>query len=169
MATTDARLIVLATVQHLEPATGYAVRKHLVDQGVEQWAGVSVASIYSVLKTLTRHGHLEDLADPTGVRANTRAYRTTAQGRDELLALWRTAVETIDAAHPVAFHVAITLTGLIPADLYREGLTNRLAQYERLLAMPLPPLPPEALNAARLWRALAETEATWLRETLASL
>ena len=74
---TDVRLIVLATVRHLEPATGYAIRKRLVEQGVEAWGGVSVASIYSVLRTLTKHGQLEELDDPTGVRRNTKAYRTT--------------------------------------------------------------------------------------------
>ena len=96
MPATDVRLIVLATVRHLEPATGYAIRKRLVEQGVEAWGGVSVASIYSVLRTLTKHGQLEELDDPTGVRRNTKAYRTTEAGREEFLALARRALETVD-------------------------------------------------------------------------
>ena len=53
----------------------------VIEQGVEAWGGVSVASIYSVLRTLTKHGQLEELDDPTGVRRNTKAYRTTEAGQ----------------------------------------------------------------------------------------
>ena len=158
----------LATVRHLEPATGYAIRKRLVEQGVEAWGGVSVASIYSVLRTLTKHGQLEELDDPTGVRRNTKAYRTTEAGREEFLALARRALETVDPAHPLAFHVAITLTALIPRGLYIEALSRRLATLEGNLHAQLPELEPEVRNAARLWRQLAEVEAGWVRETIAA-
>ena len=168
MPATDVRLIVLATVRHLEPATGYAIRKRLVEQGVEAWGGVSVASIYSVLRTLTKHGQLEELDDPTGVRRNTKAYRTTEAGRDEFLVLARRALETVDPAHPLAFHVAITLTALMPRELYINALEQRLATLERNLTVELPDLEPEVRNAARLWRRLAETEASWVRETIAA-
>lgn len=156
------RLMVLATVRHLEPATGYAVRKHLLDQGADAWGGVSVASIYSVLRTLTRHGHLEELDDPTGVRRATKAYRTTTTGRAELHALWRRAIETIDPARPLAFHVAITLTELVDADEYVDALKTRLATLDRLAQRPLPALP-----AAKLWRALGDAERAWLRDMTA--
>jgi DNA-binding PadR family transcriptional regulator len=155
--------MVLATVRHLEPATGYAVRKHLLDQGADAWGGVSVASIYSVLRTLTRHGHLTELDDPTGVRKATKAYATTAQGREELHTLWRTAIETIDPARPLAFHVAITLTALVDPDEYVDALTARLATLDRLAEQPLPDLP-----AAKLWRALGDAERAWLREATAA-
>lgn len=166
MPATDARLIVLATVIHLEPATGYAIRKRLIEQGVEAWGGMSVASIYSVLKTLTRHGQLEQLDDPTGVRRDTKAYRTTAAGREEFGALWRQAIETVDPAHPLAFNVAITLTALIPQDEYDAALGVRLVTLEQRLAAPAFALPPEVERAARLWRRLAATEADWIRETI---
>ena len=84
MPATDVRLIVLATVRHLEPATGYAIRKRLIEQGVEAWGGVSVASIYSVLRTLTKHGQLEELDDPTGVRRNTKALDRLVHARRHL-------------------------------------------------------------------------------------
>ncbi|MDA0184996.1 PadR family transcriptional regulator [Solirubrobacter phytolaccae] len=159
MAADAVRLMVLATAAHLEPATGYAVRKHLLDQGADRWGGVSVASIYSVLRTLTRHGHLEELDDPTGVRKATKAYRLTASGREELRAVWRRAIETVDAAHPLAFHVAITLTELVPHAEYVDALRSRLTTLDRLAELPLPDLP-----AARLWRALGAAERAWLRE-----
>src|SRR5690349_13472401 len=143
MPATDVRLIVLATVRHLEPATGYAVRKHLVAQGVEAWGGVSVASIYSVLATMTRHGHLEQLDDPTGIRKQTKAYRTTEAGRREFHALFKQAVETVDPAHPLAFHVAITLTALVARRDFVDALTNRLATLERRRRAPAPTLPPQ--------------------------
>lgn len=167
MPATDARLIVLATVIHLEPATGYAIRKRLIEQGVEAWGGMSVASIYSVLKTLTRHGRLEQLDDPTGVRRDTKAYRTTAAGREEFAALWKRAIETVDPAQPLAFNVAITLTALIPEPEFEAALEVRLNTLEQRLAAPAFELPPEVEHAARLWRRLAETEADWIRETLA--
>ncbi|MDA0168528.1 PadR family transcriptional regulator [Solirubrobacter taibaiensis] len=167
MPATDVRLIVLATVRHLEPATGYAIRKRLVEQGVEAWGGVSVASIYSVLKTLTKHGALEELEDPTGVRRNTKAYRTTEAGRREFEVLWRRALETVDPARPLAFHVALTLTALIPRDGYVDALRVRLATLDRNLGFS-PELEPEVRDAARLWRRLAEVEAGWIRETIAA-
>jgi DNA-binding PadR family transcriptional regulator len=167
MPATDVRLIVLATVRHLEPATGYAIRKHLVEQGVEAWGGVSVASIYSVLATLTRRGHLEQLPDPTGIRKQTKAYRTTEAGRREFEALFKQAVETVDPAHPLAFHVAITLSALVTRDAYVAALQHRLATLER--RRPAPALPPQVENAARLWRRLADSEIHWIRETLARI
>lgn len=167
MATTDIRLIVLATVRHLEPATGYAVRKHLTDQGIDVWGGVSVASVYSALKTLTRHGHLEEIGDPTGIRANTRAYRITESGRREFDVLWQSAMETIDPAHPLAFHVAITLTAFVTKNSYILALRRRLDRLGRgPTAPPLHDLPPQTQNAARLWRELASTEADWIRRTI---
>jgi DNA-binding PadR family transcriptional regulator len=166
MAATDTRLIVLATVWHLEPATGYAVRKHLVDQGIEAWGGISVASIYSALRTLTKHGHLEEIGDPTGIRARTTAYRVTASGRREFHALWRSAIETVDPAHPLAFHVAITLTALVTKEAYVAALRQRLDTLEQRARTPLPDAPAQTQNAARLWQRLADAEAQWARQTI---
>jgi len=128
---------------------------------------MSVASIYSVLRTLTRHGQLEEVDDPTGVRRDTRAYRTTAAGREAFAALCRHALETVDPARPLAFHVAITLTALFPRDAFEAALKVRLGTLEARLAAPAFELPPEVERAADLWRRLAETEADWIRETLA--
>jgi DNA-binding PadR family transcriptional regulator len=166
VAATDTRLIVLATVWHLEPATGYGVRKHLIDQGIEAWGGISVAAIYSALKTLTKHGHLEEIGDPTGVRAKTKAYRMTDSGRREFQALWRRAIETIDPAHPLAFHVAITLTAFVTKDVYISALRHRLDTLEQGMGLPPPEAPAQTQNAARLWSQLAGTEAEWIRRTI---
>jgi DNA-binding PadR family transcriptional regulator len=166
MAATDIRLIVLATVRDLEPATGYAVRKRLIEQGIEAWGGVSVASIYSGLKTLTSQGALQQVADPTGVRQNTRAYRVTESGRREFGALWRRAIETVDPAHPLAFHVAITLTAFVTRDAYVTSLGRRLAILERAAGPPLAHAPAQVQNAAELWTRLATTEAQWIRQTI---
>ncbi len=166
MAATDIRLIVLATVWHLEPTTGYAVRKHLLEQGVDVWGGVSVASIYSALKTLTRHGRLEQIDDPTRTRKKTKAYRMTETGRREFHALWQHAVETVDPAHPLAFHVAITLTAFVTSDSYVSALQRRLEALERGTQTAPKDLPTQTRNAARLWRQLAVAEARWIRQTI---
>jgi DNA-binding PadR family transcriptional regulator len=166
MAATDIRLIVLATVWHLEPATGYAVRKHLLEQGIDAWGGVSVASVYSALNTLTRHGRLEEISDPTGIRANTKAYRTTESGRREFDVLWQSAIETVDRAHPLAFHVAITLTAFVTKHSYVSALRSRLETLEHGTSAPPGNPPPQTRNAARLWKQLADTEAKWIRETI---
>jgi len=167
MAATDIRLIVLATVWNLEPVTGYAVRKNLIDQGIESWGGVSVASIYSALKTLTKHGHLEEVGDPTGIRENTKAYRLTESGRHEFHALWQSAIETIDPPRPLAFHVAITLTAFVTKDSYISALRHRLDTLDHNLSNDLPPeTPAQTRNAARLWKQLASVEADWIRQTI---
>ncbi|MGI8412741.1 MAG: PadR family transcriptional regulator [Solirubrobacteraceae bacterium] len=166
MAATAARLIVLATVLDQEPVTGYAVRKTLLDRGIEAWGGMSVASIYSVLGTLTRHGLLEELPDPSGVRSNTRAYRTTEQGSRAFQTLWAQAARTIEPAQPLAFHVAITLTALVPRLEYIAALRDRLDQPEERLSAPSPDLPLQVLYPLSLWRSLAEAEVDWLRQTI---
>jgi DNA-binding PadR family transcriptional regulator len=166
MAATDTRLIVLATVWQLEPATGYAVRKQLIDQGIDVWGGVSVASIYSVLRTLTKHGRLEEIDDPTGVRAKTKAYRVTESGRREFHALWQNAIETIEPAHPLAFHVAITLTAFVTRDTYVMALRRRLRALEHGIGSPPEHVPAQIRNALRLWRQLAATESEWIRQTI---
>lgn len=167
MAATDIRLIVLATVWNLEPVTGYALRKNLIDQGIGSWGGVSVASIYSALKTLTKHGHLEEVADPTGIRERTKAYRLTDSGRHEFHALWHSAIETIDPPHPLAFHVAITLSAFVTKDSYVSALSHRLNALEHDLSNDLPPeTPAQTRNAARLWTQLASVEADWIRQTI---
>jgi DNA-binding PadR family transcriptional regulator len=167
MAATDIRLIVLATVWNLEPVTGYAVRKNLIDQGIESWGGISVASIYSALKTLTKHRYLEEVGDPTGIRENTKAYHITEPGRQEFRALWRSAVETIKPAHPLAFHVAITLTAFVTKDNYISALGRRLSTLEHKLSNDLPSdTPAQTRNAARLWKQLASAEAEWIRQTI---
>ena len=166
MPAIDTRLIVLATVWHLEPATGYAIRKHLLAQGIDVWGGISVASIYSALGTLSKHGHLEQLSDPTGIRTNTTAYRTTESGRREFDALWRSAIETVDPAHPLAFHVAITLTAFVTKNSYVTALRRRLATLEGRAPGTPRDAPPQTRNAARLWRGMANTEARWIRETI---
>ena len=125
MSTTDIRRIVLATVSDLEPATGYAARKRLVDQGVDVWGGVSVAFVYSALSTMAKHGWLDELGDPAGIRARARAYRTTAPGRRGFHTLWRSAIETVDPARPLAFHVAITLTALVTRESSGKGRAPR--------------------------------------------
>ena len=92
---------------------------------VDVWGGVSVASIYSALSTMTKHGWLEQLGDHPGIRAKTRAHRTTEPGRREFHALWRGAIETVDPAHPLAFHVAITLTALVTRESSGKGRAPR--------------------------------------------
>lgn len=167
MAATDIRLIVLATVWNLEPVTGYALRKNLIDQGIESWGGVSVASIHAALKTLTKHGHLQEIGDPTGIRENTKAYRLSDSGRHEFRALWQGAIETIDPPHPLAFHVAITLTAFVTQDSYISALRHRLNTLEHNLSNDLPPdTPAQTRNAARLWKQLASVEADWIRQTI---
>jgi hypothetical protein len=119
------------------------------------------------LRTLTGRGWLEELPDPTGVRKDTRAYRATDTGRVEFETLWREAIETVDASHPLAFHVAITLTSLVTQTQYSASLAVRLSKLDERLALRAPAdLPAQVDNALALWRDLAEREASWIRATL---
>ena len=73
------RLLVLGAVRFMQPTYGYDVRRELLSWGVEEWANIKPASIYSALRTLNKDGFIDKqdlkdiLADLSTCRGRARA------------------------------------------------------------------------------------------------
>ena len=164
MPASDVRLTVLATVMLLEPVTGYAVRKHLLEQGIQAWAGTRRLDLlrpgYAHAPRAARGARR-----PHGVRHKIKAYRLTDAGHREFLALWNQAIARVDPGHPVGFHVAITLTALVTDTQYIDALRRRVNALETT-AHSEPDPPAQVAHAARLRARLRQAEIDWLHETI---
>jgi DNA-binding PadR family transcriptional regulator len=180
MATTESRLLVLGAVAMFSPINGYQIRRELTSWGVDDWAHLNPGSIYSVLATLTRHGHLARHDLPEGSRT-VAVYTVTDAGRRELDRLFVGAMTTVDMMAPLAFNTAVLMAPLTERARFTELLELRLAALgAELLALsdPAPSLstsvqsapvqsaPPQVSRSLRLWRRIAEVERDWIVETL---
>jgi DNA-binding PadR family transcriptional regulator len=86
------RLLVLWLLAE-RPRYGYEITKGLSDSGMRFWFAVEEASIYSVLRTLTRNGHAVEQAVERADTGRPRVrYALTPAGRDHYTDLLRTAL-----------------------------------------------------------------------------
>lgn len=170
MAATDTRLLVLGATCLFEPVNGYQVRRELMSWGVEDWAYLNPGSIYSVLATLTRQGHLQRREIDEGSRT-VAVYTVTDTGRAEFRSMVADALRTVVVSSPLAFHVAVAMVPLVPRDEYVEHLEERrtrLAQLRDAYAAggDSADAPPHALAIPQLWSRLAAAELSWVSEML---
>jgi len=161
------RLLVLWLLSE-QPLHGYRIKRALDDDALSFWFPVEFASIYSVLRTLVKHGHAEALGlEQQGARPERMLYRITRAGRAhyrELLAQAWGELET------PAERVQVALAALpdLPADELRAALhTRKQALVERLAQCDaLQRAAPHPAMASRT-RALTRAELQWL-ETFAT-
>ena len=64
MSTT--RLLLLGVVRIFQPAYGYQLRRELLTWNVQEWANINPGSIYTGLRTLAKHGYLQELEEGPG-------------------------------------------------------------------------------------------------------
>ncbi|HJV94902.1 MAG TPA: PadR family transcriptional regulator [Albitalea sp.] len=158
------RLLVLWLLAE-QPLHGYRIKRALDDAGLAFWFPVEFASIYSVLRTLVKNGHAEELGlEQDGARPERMQYRITRQGRAhyrELLA--RAWAEPEPPAERVQVALA-ALPDLPPPQLEaalhqrKQALVERLAQCEALRrAAPHPAM-------VERTRALARADLQWLEQ-----
>jgi DNA-binding PadR family transcriptional regulator len=175
MTAHETRLLLLGAVALFEPVNGYQIRRELVSWQVDRWAHVNPGSIYHGLSTLTRQGHLRrhDLRD---AGRDVAVYELTDDGRVELDRLLRTSLETVDFYDRVAFHAAFSMLPLLGHDTVLACLETRQAALQALLdeypaaaAAKGEMGPPHAVRSLELYRATAETEMAWLRQTIADI
>ncbi|WP_214406426.1 PadR family transcriptional regulator [Pseudonocardia lacus] len=86
------RMLVLGVVRDLGQAHGYQVRRELTTWRVDAWANVAPASIYQALRTLTKHGLVEEVGTESDGGPERTVYRLTPDGETEFFRLVRTAV-----------------------------------------------------------------------------
>jgi DNA-binding PadR family transcriptional regulator len=85
-------MLVLGVVRNLGQAHGYQVRRELLTWRADAWAHVAPASIYQALRTLTKHGLVEEVGTESGGGPERTVYRLAPDGETEFFHLVRTAV-----------------------------------------------------------------------------
>jgi DNA-binding PadR family transcriptional regulator len=85
-------MLVLGVVRNLGQAHGYQVRRELLTWRADAWAHVAPASIYQALRTLTKHGLVEEVGTESGGGPERTVYRLAPDGETEFFHLVRTGV-----------------------------------------------------------------------------
>jgi len=130
------RLLVLGVTHLFGPANGYQLRRELLSWNVESWANINPGSIYSMLATLAGQGLLErfDITPNTGSRP-VAVYRSTPQGRGELVEMIRSALTTVETFDRTAMYAALSLSvSLLTRAEVIETLGARIANLEKSVA-----------------------------------
>jgi DNA-binding PadR family transcriptional regulator len=163
------RILVLGVVRGHEQAHGYQVRRELLAWRADTWAKVAPGSIYQALKTLTKHGMVEQVATESGSGGPERTvYRITPDGETEFFHLVRVAL-TDPGAGPEALNAAFAFLHLLPRGELVSLLGHRVrALWGRLVEVEPPdgePLknngPPQVEALGRLYAALIRAEIDW--------
>ena len=131
------RVLVLGVVHTHGQAHGYEVRRELLTWRADVWGKVAPGSIYQALRTLSKHGLLEQVSTEAGAGGPERTvYRITPDGETEFFHLVRVAITDAvrdDEMLNAAFAFLHLLDRAEVPDLlgYRvRALTARLAQVD---------------------------------------
>jgi DNA-binding PadR family transcriptional regulator len=156
------RLLVLWLLAE-QPMHGYGIKRALADGALRLWFSVEDASIYSLLRTLVKQGHVQAMGvERQGERPQRSLYAITPQGRAHYVDLLERAwAEPDDAGSPIQAALAarpdIGHERLLPALRARHrALRERLAECRRQRAA----APDPAMVDRTL--ALTRAELAWL-------
>ena len=174
---TATRLLVLGAVTLFEPVNGYQIRRELMSWEVDRWAHIYPGSIYSMLTTLAKEGHVDHHQVRDGHR-EVAVYTTTEAGRDELETLFARAMETVEVLDPLPLHTALSMCSMFPRQAVLSHLRRRSEALEAELAAMREKLgavqataPPHVARTLDLQISVAEVERAWvcdLREEIGS-
>ncbi len=128
------RLLVLGAVRFMQPTYGYDVRRELISWGVEDWANIKPASIYSALRTLHKDGLIEITeAERNPGRPERTAYVMTAEGEKEFQSLLRDAWWKVQSPiEPLL--PALTMFQSMTREELMAAVRGRIAQLESQIA-----------------------------------
>jgi DNA-binding PadR family transcriptional regulator len=172
-SSTATRLLVLGAVSLFEPVNGYQIRRELMSWEVDRWAHINPGSIYSMLTTLAKEGHVEQHQVRDGQR-EVAVYTTTEAGRDELATLFAHAMETVEALDPLPLHTALSMCSMFPRATVRRHLAGRLRVLDECLrtsgekreAYAAGGVPPHVVRLVDLSLATWTAERHWIAEVL---
>lgn len=134
MTAWSTRLLVLGAVRFMQPTYGYDVRRELISWGVEDWANIKPASIYSALRTLSKDGLIEVTATERNLgRPERTAYVMTGEGEKEFQALLRNAWWTVQPLIEPLLPALTMFTSMTRAELM-AALKGRIVQLEAQVA-----------------------------------
>ena len=106
MSTT--RLLLLGVVRIFQPAYGYQLRRELLTWNVQDWANINPGSVYTGLRTLAKHGYLQELEQDGAHRPGRTSYKLTTDGETEYFSLLRQMLWTVDGFHPDRMQAALS-------------------------------------------------------------
>ncbi|ADB35308.1 transcriptional regulator, PadR-like family [Kribbella flavida DSM 17836] len=170
MSTT--RLLLLGVVRIFQPAYGYQLRRELLSWEVQHWANINPGSIYTGLRTLAKHGLLQELEEGAGHKPGRTSYKLTADGEKEYFALLRQALWTVEGFRPDRMQAALSFLWSLRRDEVVAALESRITQLEqRAKAQPFnerqilqdPGTPNHVLEMLRISDARDRGELEWTR------
>lgn len=158
------RLLVLWLLNE-RPSYGYEIKKAVSDQTMAFWFALDDASIYSALRTLTKHGHIRQTGtEREGQRPKRTRYAITPQGKQYYRQLLTEALAT--PSLPIApVDVALAARGDLDATAVSEALARRaksLDELEALIEAATPGSPSAAIATRNM--AIINAEQRWLAE-----
>ena len=170
MAATETRLLLLGAVHIFGPVNGYQVRQELMSWRVDEWGHINPGSIYSVLNTLARQGHVFRHAVPDGGR-EVGVYTLTEAGRAEYHRLLEDCLTTVDAYEPMRFHTAVNLMSTMSRSQVAGWLERREAALRRHIEdlketrreLTRPVYPSHLASIVDLGSTAARAEREWLQ------
>jgi DNA-binding PadR family transcriptional regulator len=128
-----ARLLVLWLLAERQ-LTGYEIKKALSDEGMKFWFGLEDASIYSTLRTLTKHGHAQIVGtEQQGNRPARTRYRITNEGRRYYRGLL-THVLAVPSLPIAPIDVVLAASGDLEPTTVSEALARRSKALHELAA-----------------------------------
>lgn len=163
------RMLVLGVVQAGGQAHGYQVRRELLSWRADAWASVAPGSIYQALRTLAKHGLLEQVATESGGGGPERTvYRITPDGETEFFHLVRTSVSD-PGTGAEELNAAFAFLHLLRRSEVSDLLGYRVrALWSRLVVVDPPrdePMkadgPPQVEALRRLYAAQIRAEVDW--------
>lgn len=162
------RILVLGVVRSAGTAHGYQVRRELLTWHADEWANVAPGSIYQALRTLTKHGLLEQVATESAGGPERTIYRITADGETEFFHLVRNAI-TDPGAGPEALNAAFSFLHLLRRPEIPRLLGYRVRTlWARLIAVDPPEgpdgddgKPPQVKALFKLYSAQIRAEIDW--------
>lgn len=125
-----ARLLVLWLLSE-RSCYGYEMKKALSDESTRFWFALDDASIYSVLRTLTKHGYAEAVGvEQEGARPRRTRYAITGEGRRHYRELLVEALST--PVRPIGpIDIALAARGDLPATEVGMALAERAKRLDR--------------------------------------
>lgn len=160
------RLLILWLLSE-SPLHGYRIKKILDDETLRFWFPVEYGSIYSVLRTLERQGHVRALAvEREGARPARTRYAITREGREHLRELLRTAWRELPSpAEP--FQLALAARSELAEEEVEELLAERRAALDaRLTHLDEVARSAPAGEMAERQRALTLAELGWIEQQM---
>lgn len=163
------RILVLGVVHRHGQAHGYQVRRELLTWRADIWASIAPGSIYQALRTLTKHGLLEQVSTEAGAGGPERTvYRITPDGETEFLHLVRLAITDSLRDHEM-LNAAFAFLHLLPRRELAALFEHRVRALWAKLVEVDPPhrqeldavTPPQVAALLPLYAAQIRAEIDW--------